>query len=33
PNYFSYVFKKKYGISPSRYRRGTVNENAETFPT
>ena len=20
PNYFSYVFKRKYGISPSRYR-------------
>lgn len=20
PNYFSYVFKKQYGISPSRYR-------------
>ncbi len=21
PNYFSYVFKKKYGISPSKYRK------------
>jgi two-component system, response regulator YesN len=20
PNYFSYVFKKKYGVSPSKYR-------------
>lgn len=20
PNYFSYVFKRKYGVSPSRYR-------------
>ena len=22
PNYFSYVFKKKYGVSPSKYRTG-----------
>ncbi len=21
PNYFSYVFKKKYGVSPSKYRK------------
>lgn len=27
PNYFSYVFKKKYGISPSKYRMNKV-ENA-----
>ena len=26
PNYFSYVFKKKYGISPSRYRTSNVGE-------
>ena len=22
PNYFSYVFKKKYGVSPTKYRSG-----------
>ncbi len=26
PNYFSYVFKKQYGISPSRYRMGKTKE-------
>jgi two-component system response regulator YesN len=26
PNYFSYVFKKEYGISPSRYRASLKNE-------
>ena len=26
PNYFSYVFKKKYGISPSRYRTHQMGE-------
>ena len=25
PNYFSYVFKKQYGISPSRYRQSKEN--------
>ena len=25
PNYFSYVFKKKFGVSPSKYKTG---ENA-----
>lgn len=26
PNYFSYVFKKKYGVAPSRYRVGKLKE-------
>ena len=26
PNYFSYVFKKQYGISPSRYRANMVSQ-------
>lgn len=27
PNYFSYVFKKEYGISPSKYRASQVEKN------
>ncbi|MDK2808624.1 MAG: two-component system, response regulator YesN [Clostridiales bacterium] len=27
PNYFSYVFKKKYGMAPSRYRRIRLEQN------
>lgn len=29
PNYFSYVFKKTYGISPSKYRANQVEKNEE----
>ncbi|MEY8392364.1 response regulator [Lachnospiraceae bacterium] len=27
PNYFSYVFKKKYGISPTKYRMSSLEQN------
>jgi two-component system response regulator YesN len=27
PNYFSYVFKKEYGVSPSKYRASQVENN------
>jgi len=27
PNYFSYVFKKKYGMAPSKYRRIRLEQN------
>lgn len=27
PNYFSYVFKKKYGFSPSKYRMSIIDQN------
>ncbi|WP_027292202.1 MULTISPECIES: response regulator [Robinsoniella] len=27
PNYFSYVFKKKYGVSPSKYRMSIMEQN------
>ncbi|MCD7818823.1 MAG: response regulator [Lachnospiraceae bacterium] len=29
PNYFSYVFKKKYGMAPSRYRQGKQKEREQ----
>ena len=29
PNYFSYVFKKQYGISPSRYRAAMFEQKQE----
>ncbi len=29
PNYFSYVFKKKYGVAPSRYRTGMLKDSEE----
>ena len=30
PNYFSYVFKKQYGISPSRYRANMLSQEQKT---
>ena len=27
PNYFSYVFKKQYGVSPSKYRANQAGAN------
>ena len=26
PNYFSYVFKKQFGMSPSKYKAGKLGE-------
>jgi two-component system response regulator YesN len=31
PNYFSYSFKKKFGVSPSEYRRGVQNSDEKTI--